>query len=214
MHTVHTTFSLGQHRLHQITFTPDTFSKHDLLWLPHHTLLANAGRKRQTEHLAGRIAAVHALLEYNQNTVPAPGDQRQPLWPTGLYGSISHCDTTALAVVSTRPVGIDIETLFTAQLSDELADSIIDPQERTLLLTAPLSFPHALTLAFSAKESLFKAWSALAAPAPGFHSARIVSLTTNTLVLQPCPAFSAHLSGTFVTFHWARLAQNVVTVTA
>ncbi|MDI8106995.1 hypothetical protein MJN85_31225, partial [Salmonella enterica subsp. enterica serovar Anatum] len=39
--------------------------------------------------------------------VPGIGDKRQPLWPDGLFGSISHCATTALAVISRQRVGIN-----------------------------------------------------------------------------------------------------------
>ncbi|MGC0103693.1 enterobactin synthase subunit EntD, partial [Enterobacter asburiae] len=61
MHTTHTTFILAGHPVHHVTFDPNTFTDADLLWLPHHAELSNAGRKRKAEHLAGRIAAAHAL---------------------------------------------------------------------------------------------------------------------------------------------------------
>jgi enterobactin synthetase component D len=65
------------------------------------------------EHLAGRIAAACALKAAGVKDVPGTGDQRQPLWPAPWSGSISHCGTRALAVVADRPVGIDIENVFT-----------------------------------------------------------------------------------------------------
>ncbi|WES70612.1 enterobactin synthase subunit EntD [Superficieibacter sp. HKU1] len=213
MKTVHTTLSLSPHRLHRIDFDPATFGEHDLLWLPYCAQLAQAGRKRKAEHLAGRIAAIHALGEYDEKGVPGIGEARQPMWPAGIYGSISHSATTALAVVSRQPVGVDIETLFTNQLSDELADSIVDSREQTLLRAAPLPFPLALTVAFSAKESLFKAWSARAAPRPGFHSARVIAIGPDSLHLQPSAHFSPRLAGQTFTLHWAKIAQQIVTVT-
>lgn len=213
MKTVHTTLPLSHHRLHRIDFDPATFGEHDLLWLPHYEQLAHAGRKRQAEHLAGRIAAIHALSEYDEKGVPGIGEARQPLWPAGVYGSISHSESTALAVVSRQPVGVDIETLFTPALSDELADSIVDFQEQRLLRAAPLPFPLALTVAFSAKESLFKAWSALAIPHPGFHSARVIAFGPDSLHLQPSAHFSPRLAGQIFTLHWAKIAQQIVTVT-
>ena len=108
MHTTHTTLTFADHTLHIVEFDPDTFQEQDLFWLPHHTQLQSCGRKRKAEHLAGRIAAVHALREYGIKTVPGIGGQRQPLWPQKLFGSISHSTSTALAVVSTHPVGLDI----------------------------------------------------------------------------------------------------------
>lgn len=213
MKTCHTTIHLAPHRLHRVDFDPATFSASDLLWLPHYAQLAHTGPKRQTEHLAGRIAAIHALSEYDEKRVPGMGEARQPLWPAGVYGSISHSETTALAVVSRQPVGVDIETLFTPALSDELTDSIVNTQEQRLLRAAPFPYPLALTVAFSAKESLFKAWSAIATPHPGFHSARVIAFGPNSLHLQPSATFSPHLAGQSLTFLWTKNAQQIITVT-
>ncbi|MGS6175598.1 enterobactin synthase subunit EntD, partial [Enterobacter sichuanensis] len=44
MHTTHRTLILANHTVHHITFDPTTFTEADLLWLPHHAELANAGR--------------------------------------------------------------------------------------------------------------------------------------------------------------------------
>ncbi|EHR8837789.1 enterobactin synthase subunit EntD [Shigella flexneri] len=157
MKTTHTALPFAGHTLHFVEFDPANFCEQDLLWLPHYAQLQHAGRKRKTEHLAGRIAAVHALREYGYKGVPAIGKLRQPVWPTGVYGSISHCGATALAVVSRQPIGIDIEEIFSAQTAAELTDNIITPSERKLLTDSGLAFSLALTLAFSAKESAFKA---------------------------------------------------------
>lgn len=126
--------------------------------------------------------------------LPAIGDQRQPLWPTPWFGSISHCGQRALAVVADRPVGVDIERRFTPQLAAELESSIISPAEKTALLRSGLPFPLALTLAFSAKESGFKAWSSHALALPGFHSARIVALTAQQVHLRFTASFSVQLA--------------------
>ncbi len=112
MKTTHTSLPFAGHTLHFVEFDPANFCEQDLLWLPHYAQLQHAGRKRKTEHLAGRIAAVYALREYGYKCVPAIGELRQPVWPAEVYGSISHCGTTALAVVSRQPIGIDIEEIF------------------------------------------------------------------------------------------------------
>lgn len=129
-----------------------------------------------------------------EKRLPAIGDQRQPLWPTPWFGSISHCGQRALAVIADRPVGVDIERRFTPQLAAELESSIISPAEKTALLHSGLPFPLALTLAFSAKESGFKAWSSHASGLPGFHSARIVALTTQQIHLRFTASFSLQLA--------------------
>ncbi|QLN18436.1 enterobactin synthase subunit EntD [Escherichia coli] len=157
MKTTHTALTFAGHTLHFVEFDPASFREQDLLWLPHYAQLQNAGRKRKAEHLAGRIAAVYALREYGYKCVPVIGELRQPVWPAEVYGSISHCGTTALAVVSHQPIGIDIEEIFSAQTAAELTDNIITHTEREIITGCDLPFPMALTLAFSAKESAFKA---------------------------------------------------------
>jgi 4'-phosphopantetheinyl transferase EntD len=61
-----------------VDFDPATFQPEDLLWLPI-TRLSGCARKRQTEHLAGRIAGLRAA-EVGEKE-PAIGDQRQPCGP-------------------------------------------------------------------------------------------------------------------------------------
>ncbi|ENZ9029510.1 enterobactin synthase subunit EntD [Klebsiella pneumoniae] len=189
-----TVLPLAGYTIQQIDFDPATFQPEDLFWLPYHASLTGWGRKRQAEHLAGRIAAAYALREVGEKRLPAIGDRRQPLWPTPWFGSISHCGQRALAVIADRPVGVDIERRFTPQLAAELESSIISPAEKTALLRSGLPYPLALTLAFSAKESGFKAWSSHASGLPGFHSARIVALTTQQIHLRFTASFSLQLA--------------------
>jgi len=179
-----------------VTFEPDTFHEHDLLWLPHYAQLAHAGRKRKAEHLAGRIAAVHALRELGHKNVPGMGEQRQPLWPQGLFGSISHCATTALAVSQThcgptaragvprQPVGVDREEVFTPQIAAELANSIVSEAEKARLAESGFPFEQALTLAFSAKESAFKATQGLSQTDCGFMHYHILDVQHDQMRLR------------------------------
>lgn len=212
MRTTHTPLPFADHTLHFVGFDPANFHEHDLLWLPHHAQLSASGRKRKAEHLAGRIAAVHALGEFGHKTVPGIGAQRQPVWPQGLFGSISHCASTALAAVSTHPVGVDIETIFTPQTAVELADGIIDNHERQIMHHASLPFPLALTLTFSAKESLYKAFSAYTTRLPGFTSANVIALTPTQLTLQIQPLFSPSLAGRRINVRWCQRDRQVITL--
>ena len=130
MQTQRATIQLAGHSLQRVDFDPATFQPEDLLWLPHYARLSDCARKRQTEHLAGRIAAVYALREVGEKEVPAVGDRRQPLWPAPWYGSISHCERSALAVVSAGPVGVDIERILSPALAAELESSIVNSAEK------------------------------------------------------------------------------------
>jgi len=207
MRTTHTPLPFADHTLHLVEFEPDSFHEHDLLWLPHHAQLISAGRKRKSEHLAGRIAAVHALREYGIKNIPGIGDRRQPLWPESLFGSISHCEHTALAVVSSYPVGVDMERIFTPQTAAELASSIVTDEEKAWMVESGLPFEQALTLAFSAKESAFKATPALQQVNAGFLQYQIVSVQKQQLLLLT-PARTYRVQWLFSDSHVISLAAD------
>ncbi|ENU4086498.1 enterobactin synthase subunit EntD [Enterobacter asburiae] len=186
MHTTHTTFILAGHTVHHVTFAPTTFTDADLLWLPHHAELSNAGRKRKAEHLAGRIAAAHALGAINERAIPGIGPSGEPLWPEGVSGSITHSGTQAMAVVVRHQdalVGIDCEAILPDREAREIQDGIVDAQEAMYLTHSGYPFALALTLAFSAKESLFKALFPKANTYMGFEWARVTELTEKTITL-------------------------------
>ncbi len=204
MQTTHSTFLFAGHRLHQIDFDPGTFEPHDILWLPHYQQLENCGRKRQMEHLAGRIAAASALKAVGVKGVPGTGDQRQPLWPAPWSGSISHCGTRALAVVATRPLGIDIENVFSPTLASELESSIISPSEHAVLKASGLPFELALTLAFSAKESGFKALPLAQQSGTGFMHFRITGIQGELATLR--------VAQEMYQVHWKAVAPYVITL--
>jgi enterobactin synthetase component D len=186
MHTTHTTFILAGHTVHHVTFAPTTFTDADLLWLPHYAELLNAGRKRKAEHLAGRIAAAHALGAINERAIPGIGPSGEPLWPEGVSGSITHSGTQAMAVVVRHQdalVGIDCEAILPDREAREIQDGIVDAQEAICLTHSGYPFALALTLAFSAKESLFKALFPKANTYMGFEWARVTELTEKTITL-------------------------------
>ncbi|AZE85331.1 4'-phosphopantetheinyl transferase entD [Pseudomonas orientalis] len=119
--------------------------------------------KRQAEFLAGRLCAREALRRLdNLDCVPAIGEDRAPIWPGPISGSITHSTGHAAAIVGHkaqwRGLGMDLENLLTLERAERLAGEILTadevqrmaslPRERTALL---------VTLTFSVKESLFKA---------------------------------------------------------
>ncbi|MCS5959830.1 enterobactin synthase subunit EntD [Klebsiella pneumoniae subsp. pneumoniae] len=202
-----TVLPLAGYTIQQIDFDPATFQPEDLFWLPYHASLTGWGGKRQAEHLAGRIAPRHTpCARWGRKRLPAIGDQRQPLWPTPWFGSISHCGQRALAVIADRPVGVDIERRFTPQLAAELESSIISPAEKRRCCAAACPFPLALTLAFSAKESGFKATPAANQRALGFADFQIVEITASTL--------SAYVCGAALSLHWIASEDQIITLCA
>ncbi|MDU7374455.1 MAG: enterobactin synthase subunit EntD [Klebsiella michiganensis] len=188
---------LADRSLQRVDFDPLTFRPEDLLWLPHHARLSGCARKRQSEHLAGRIAAVYALREVGETEIPAIGDQRQPLWPAPWYGSISHCERSALAVVSAGPVGVDIERILSPTLAAELA-------EKSLLDASGLPSALALTLAFSAKESAFKASPPEIQNGVGFRDFEVTYIKEGNLRLR--------LSAVAYRLQWIKAGDYIITL--
>ncbi|MBT1713987.1 enterobactin synthase subunit EntD [Enterobacter dykesii] len=215
MHTTHSTFSLAGHTVHHVTFDPTTFTDADLIWLPHHAELANAGRKRKTEHLAGRIAAAHALGVINERAIPGIGPSGEPLWPKGVSGSITHSGTQAMAVVVRHQdalVGIDCEAILPDREAREIQDGIVDAQEAMCLTHSGYSFALALTLAFSAKESLFKALFPKANTFMGFEWARVTELTEKTITLALSRPAGEYPEGKRFTLIWQNNDTSVFTL--
>lgn len=212
MHTTHSTFILAGHTVHHVTFDPTTFTDTDLLWLPHHAELSNAGRKRKAEHLAGRIAAAHALPD---RTVPGIGPSGEPLWPEGVSGSITHSVTQAMAVVVRHPdalVGIDCEAILAEREAREIQDGIVDAQEAMCLMRSGYPFALALTLAFSAKESLFKALFPQVKIFMGFECARVTEVTEKTITLALSRSAGQYPEGKRFTLVWQHNDGNVWTL--
>lgn len=116
--------------------------------------VAKAIPKRRAEFAAGRRAARAALVALGEPPVALPREpNRSPLWPDGLLGSLSHDAHLAAAAVArttdVRLLGLDLTEAADLPPSTH-AEILPHPTERHLTgLDA--------RLAFSAKETLFKA---------------------------------------------------------
>lgn len=138
-------------------------------------LVARAVSKRRQEFTTVRTCARWALARLG--VPPAPllsGEKREPLWPAGVVGSLTHCAGYGAAAVAwareVATVGIDAEP------HDRLPDGVLDrvslPVERRRLRELPAGV-HWDRLVFSAKESVYKAWFPLARCWLGFEDARL-----------------------------------------
>ncbi len=214
MQNQHTTFCLAGAEVHQLEFDAATFLEHDLLWLPHHAQLSHAAIKRKAEHLAGRIAAAHALKALTGRVdIPGIGPQREPLWPREVRGSISHSASLAVAVVVNNDralVGIDIENIMEESIASECWQTVINDAERQRLHSLP--FATAVTLAFSAKESLYKALYYRVNQLLDFTCAEVVALTPLTMTLALTEPLAGFPKGTAFTLHWQIEAERVLTL--
>ena len=116
--------------------------------------------KRQAEFLAGRLCARSALQHLAAlDHVPAIGEDRAPIWPAGITGSITHGTGWAGAIVAHdtawQGLGLDMETLLGDERATRLAGEILTVDE--LARMNPDQVSLTVTLTFSIKESLFKA---------------------------------------------------------
>ncbi len=119
--------------------------------------------KRQAEFLAGRLCARAALQQLDQiNCIPAIGEDRAPVWPAHISGSITHSTGHAAAIVGHkaqwRGLGMDLENLLSLERAERLAGEILTVQELQRMADVPREqIALLVTLTFSVKESLFKA---------------------------------------------------------
>ncbi|NWD24285.1 4'-phosphopantetheinyl transferase superfamily protein [Pseudomonas yamanorum] len=119
--------------------------------------------KRQAEFLAGRVCARAALQQLDGlDCVPAIGEDRAPVWPAHISGSITHSTGHAAAIVAHkaqwRGLGMDLENLLSLERAERLAGEILTPDELQRMAAGPREqIAQVVTLTFSAKESLFKA---------------------------------------------------------
>lgn len=145
--------------------------------------------KRQAEYLAGRLCARTALQQVNAelgvqapSIAPILGEDRAPIWPAHITGSITHSDGWAAAIVAPnsawRGLGLDAETLLEATRAERLAGEILNPAELQRLAQLPADQRAQLTtLTFSIKESLFKALYPLVLKRFYFEHAEVIDWT-------------------------------------
>jgi len=128
------------------------------------SLVANAVFARRAEFAATRHAAREALVELGFAAGPIlAGAHRQPIWPDGAIGSISHdasCGFVAVARrgAGLRSIGVDIE--LADPLEPDLIDTICSSDELRQARDDQ-SAGHLAKLIFSVKEAVFKCQFAL-----------------------------------------------------
>lgn len=124
--------------------------------------LESAIHKRKVEYLLGRLCLKSCFEAFGEKPlIVAMGEDRSPIWPSDWVGSISHSKGQVVAVLGRRSeyagLGIDLEALIenpNSALQTQICSEENELEELKLGLN--LSEEEALTLIFSAKESLYK----------------------------------------------------------
>lgn len=123
--------------------------------------LSRARPQRLREFDAGRAATHRAMAQLG--VPPAPvlhGPDRAPVWPDGLTGTITHCQTACLAAVARtrdlRALGLDLED--DSPLAPDLLATVCTAAELDRLGPIPPGRRGQVAkLIFSAKEAAYKA---------------------------------------------------------
>lgn len=126
--------------------------------------VTRAVEKRRREFAAGRGMA-HRLLRdlgWPSDAPLLPGARREPCWPEGVLGSISHTDTWAAVAIARASeceiLGIDVER--DSPLKEDVAERICSADELARIRAStpdPEARGRLAKLVFSAKEAAYKA---------------------------------------------------------
>jgi 4'-phosphopantetheinyl transferase EntD len=153
------------------------------------TLIDKAVKKRQREFRAGRHCARQALRRLAQpEQAILRDDNRAPVWPSGIIGSITHCRDMCLAACANEGelvgLGVDAEPLL--PLSQGVEKYIHSEYEQQFMKENP-ELPERLI--FSAKESLYKAFYPLMRRYFGFLSVELeIEPASGSIQYRPATA--------------------------
>ncbi len=121
----------------------------------------NAVAKRRREFVVGRVLARRAMAALGIPRQPVlVGQDRAPVWPEGIVGSITHTTTSCAVALAHahdfRSIGVDVETA--TPVAPELWPMICTDAELAWLHRLPTyERGYACKMLFSAKETSYKA---------------------------------------------------------
>ncbi len=182
----------------------------DAVLFPEETaLIDGAAEARRAEFATARECARQALRRIGAPEAPIlRGPKREPLWPAGIVGSITHCKGYRAAAVARAidvlTIGIDAEPH--AAIPARVAQRVLVEAEREWVTRASRGVHagvHWDRLIFSAKESVYKAWFPLARRWLGFDDAIVtIDPAAGTfqarLLIDPPAGVPAEFHGRFL----------------
>ena len=171
--------------------------------------LPGAVPARLREFSAGRHAARAAMAALGAPIAAIPpGDDRAPIWPAGICGSITHSASACLAAVAlhslTAGLGLDLEE--DAPLEPALWPEICRPEELALLGDTP---GLQVRLIFAVKEAAYKAQYARSATLFGFDGLSVV-LTASEFTARFTQPVAPFVGGQTLQGRWARAEGHVL----
>lgn len=184
--------------------------------------MERAVSKRKAEFVAGRYCAHQCFTFYSIPLMDILiGKNREPLWPSTIQASITHSDGHALCVAGSPQVycglGVDLESIIPLERAVKLQEQIVISDEVALSLRYKIPHNFFVTLAFSAKESLFKAIYKDVGRYFGFDAASITSINIdkNEVILTLTEALTeSHYAGRDYRCQFWDLGQRLITLIA
>jgi enterobactin synthetase component D / holo-[acyl-carrier protein] synthase len=141
-------------------------------------VISRAVEKRRREFRTVRLCARRALRELGLPPVAVlPGEHREPVWPPGVVGSMTHCTGyRAAAVAHSRDlvtVGIDAEPHEPLPMGVIEGIALDEELGRLVKLVAAKGAVCWDRVLFCAKETVYKAWFPLTHRWLGFQEANV-----------------------------------------
>jgi len=139
--------------------------------------VARAVPKRIEEFAAGRACAKAALAEFGvREFALRAAPDRQPLWPQGFIGSITHttgfCAAAVASCASLLAIGMDTEIVGAP--TEDIWSTISRSEELAWVQSLSTDRqPAAVTLLFAAKEAFYKCQYPLVGEWLDFHDLRV-----------------------------------------
>jgi len=181
-----------------ITAEADPTSVREIFYPEEEAYIKNALPKRRLEFAAGRLCARKALTRLGVRNFPVlVGKNREPIWPPGIVGSISHTERYCGVVVASKKkldsLGLDVE--LTGEIDEYYWKRICTRKELTWMNSLPSDrCKESVALIFSAKESLYKCQYAISKKWLNFHD---VTITINPDIGEFDVIFEVNIDSSF-----------------
>jgi 4'-phosphopantetheinyl transferase EntD len=147
----------GLNNIHSFFTTDKVILPYSKLALPTNHKFSE---KRLSDFSTGRYSAIKALEQLGfYDVVIRIGKDREPIWPDGVVGSISHSNKLVGAIVAKKSeqisLGLDIEEI--GRVTPDLFDLVFTEKEKSYLSSfTGRKLEKQSTMIFSVKEAFYK----------------------------------------------------------
>lgn len=189
--------------IHVVQFNPRYFEDKmfDMTHVHCPIVITKSISKRKAEYFSGRYLIARRLQELGfPHQALEPNFDRSPQLPSGAIGSISHSqDLACIAVLpscseSRDSIGIDIQHLIPSKVCADIENIVATIHEFIQVQRLGLTHSEAVTLLFSAKESIYKALARFVVKGLDFDSATLISIGKDTIQFKLSQQISSQLS--------------------